>query len=497
MSKNITKRNIACSIILQLATIASGFVIPKIILSLFGSSVNGLVSSINQILNYISLLEGGIGSVIMAALYKPLVEHDEKKVSGIVNATSDFFKKIGYIYIVYLVIVALIYPKAVDTGYKYSYSVCLILVLGLNLITQYFFSIQYKLLLNADKKVYYVSIVQTIVITLNLISVIILSRLFPDILIIKLGSAIVYFLQPILFHSYVNKNYHLDKSIPSDLNAIKHRWDGFFINLSAFIHGNTDIVILTFFSTLANVSVYSVYSMVVMAIRNLIVSISSAINPSYGHIYALGDHKKSNLAYDKFEFGINFITTVLFTITMILITPFVLVYTAGINDANYNQKIFGIILCIAEMIYCYREPSNSAIYTASKFKEVSKYAVIEAASNIIISIALVNKYGIIGVAVGTMISMLYRSVMNIIYLKDNVLNRRISKTIRGWIINFFGVSIPLIICNKIFTLTCTSYIQWILLAIKVSLIVIIFNVILNIIFNKKLFIEIVRNRIIK
>ena len=58
--KKITLINIIANIILQLTNIVSWFIIPKIILSNFGSDVNGLVSSITQFLSYITLVEGGI-----------------------------------------------------------------------------------------------------------------------------------------------------------------------------------------------------------------------------------------------------------------------------------------------------------------------------------------------------------------------------------------------------------------------------------------------------
>ena len=67
----ITRINMIFSIVLQIVTIISGFIIPRQILLAFGSEVNGLVNSITQFLNYISLIEGGLGSVIMTALYQP------------------------------------------------------------------------------------------------------------------------------------------------------------------------------------------------------------------------------------------------------------------------------------------------------------------------------------------------------------------------------------------------------------------------------------------
>ncbi len=59
--------NIIFSFILQICNIVSTFIIPRIILSYFGSEVNGLVSSITQFLSYISLVEGGVTGVITAS----------------------------------------------------------------------------------------------------------------------------------------------------------------------------------------------------------------------------------------------------------------------------------------------------------------------------------------------------------------------------------------------------------------------------------------------
>ena len=49
--------NIICSLLLQVVTIVSGFILPKIIISSLGSETNGLVESIKQFLNYDVLME--------------------------------------------------------------------------------------------------------------------------------------------------------------------------------------------------------------------------------------------------------------------------------------------------------------------------------------------------------------------------------------------------------------------------------------------------------
>ena len=470
MKINLIYKNIICSVLLQIVTIASGFVIPKVILVYFGSSVNGLISSINQFLNYIQLLEGGLSGVIMAALYKPLANHDKEKISGIVKAAQSFFQKIGIIYIVYALIIAFAYPVIVDTGFSYKYTFALVLVLALNLIIQYFFCLSYKLLLNADRKVYYVSITQIIIVFANMLAVIVTARLFGDIILLKLFSGLIFFIQPIMYGVYVNKHYKLNKNALPDREAIEQRWDGFGINLAYFIHTNTDVIILTFFSTFANVSVYSIYLMIVSALKNFVISISQAIAPSIGNSLASDNVCITNYKFDQYVFGLSVVTVFLFGCGIVLITPFVDIYTLGINDADYHQTVFGIVLCLAEMTYCLREPYVSAAYSAGHFKQVSMYAYAEAALNIIISLLLVRRFGILGVALGTLISMIYRLFCHISYLRKNILMRPFNKALRSLSISIIDILAVCLISFSFLNMNCNSYIQWIFLAIRVVIV---------------------------
>ena len=72
--------NSISSLLSQLVTIISGFVLPRLILSQFGSSYNGITSSITQFLNCVILLRAGVGGVTRAALYKPLADGDNNQI---------------------------------------------------------------------------------------------------------------------------------------------------------------------------------------------------------------------------------------------------------------------------------------------------------------------------------------------------------------------------------------------------------------------------------
>ena len=84
-------KNLISSIILQLVTFICGLIVPRLILTNFGSDVNGLINSITQFLAYISLLESGFGPVVKSILYKPIANKDKKQIESILKASEKFF----------------------------------------------------------------------------------------------------------------------------------------------------------------------------------------------------------------------------------------------------------------------------------------------------------------------------------------------------------------------------------------------------------------------
>ena len=75
--------NTGMGILKQLVTVICGFILPRYMLLYYGSSINGLISSISHFLSFISLLDMGVGAVVQANLYKPLAEKDNAQISRI------------------------------------------------------------------------------------------------------------------------------------------------------------------------------------------------------------------------------------------------------------------------------------------------------------------------------------------------------------------------------------------------------------------------------
>lgn len=483
--KNVALINSISSVFLQIITVISGFILPKIILSYFGSEVNGLVSSLGQFLGYINLLEGGVLGVVMANLYKPLYNKDYKKLSSVVKTSDKFLKKISKIFIVYSIILAIFYPIIFKTSFSYIYIFSLVIILSINLFMQYCFSLNLRTLLNADKKVYIISLVQAGCIIVNVFLAIISVKIYPNIHFLKIITSVCYIIVPLIYRYFVNKYYKIDKNASIDSDLLKSRWDGLAINIAYFIHSNTDVTILTFFTDLKMVSVYGVYKAVVSGINQLIIAISSAISPSIGHIYASENKDELNKKFDIYEFVIFFLVFFLFTVAGLLIVPFIMIYTNGIDDANYYQPIFAIFLILSEAIYLLKSPHVNLAYSANKFKQMTIPAYIEAALNIIFSIFLVGKFGLIGVAIGTFIAMTYRTIYQVIFLKKNILNRSVWIFFKKLIIFFITGTIGILICVFLIPKVQYTISSWILHGIIYTFIIMILYGVASYIFYKE------------
>lgn len=480
------KLNMLTTIIYQIVSIVSGFVLPRFFLRYYGSEVNGLVSSITQFLALITLCECGVGSVVQTALFKPIAENDEKEISRIYKSSTEFFNKIAIILIVYTAILVFVYPHIVNKTFDTLYTSILIIALSISLLAQYYFAISYKLILNAAQLIYIQMIVSTVSLVLNVVISIVLMYMGMSIQIVKLASSCIFVLQPLVYKYAVDHRFNIDRTIVLNGEPIKQKWNGLAQHLATVVLENTDVLVLTFFSSLSSVSVYSIYHMVTNGIKLLFTSLANSVKPLLGDMYARNEMNKLNQTFSRFEWAFHSAVTLIYSICAVLIVPFIIVYTDKISDANYKLPLFGIVMCIAMAVYCIRLPYNQMVMAAGHFKQTQNSAVVEAILNLTISIAVVYRFGLIGVSLGTLIAVLYRTVYLAIYLSKYILKRNILIFLKRCLKDC-AIATVIYISTKWINMTEISYIAWFIMAVKVGIISVAECVLLNLVFDKKEF----------
>ena len=345
--------NTVSSLIFQLTTIICGFILPRLILNAFGSEVNGLVNSIAQFLGVISFLELGVGAVVQSALYKPLAEKNQEDVSKIISSANKFFTRLGQILLIYVIVLVIVYPQFAGKNFGFIYTATLIVAISISSFAQYFFGIVNRLLLTADQRGYIQYNAQTLAVVCNTAACFILIRVGCSIQIVKLATSLIYLLQPFLIYLYVRHHYSIDKKIKYTQEPIPQKWNGIAQHVAAVILDGTDTIVLTLFATLSDVSIYSVYFLVVKGVNQLFMSMTNGITSLIGELWAKQELKELNKTFSWTEWVIHTGTTFVFGLTAILIVPFVRVYTLGIHDANYIQPLFAALIVAANAGHCH------------------------------------------------------------------------------------------------------------------------------------------------
>ena len=443
--------NIVSNLLLQIIIVIYGFIVPKIIISNFGSSVNGLIASITQFLSYIVLLESGFGPVVKAILYKPIAQKDNKTIARILKSSEKFFRIIAYIFLAYIAILCVLYPMIVSKDFGYTYTISLIVIIAISTFAEYFFGMVYRLFLQADQKTYVISIIQIATYIISMIVIVILAKFDVSVQVIKLSAGLIFILRPLIQNYYVKKKYNINlKNVEGKYN-IKQKWDGLAQHIAAVIHGKTDITLLTIFCSLAEVSVYSVYYLVVKGIKSLFQAFSGGFDASFGDMIAKNEINNLNIKFDIYEVLYYTICTIVYSCTIILIVPFVMVYTKNVTDADYIRYLFGALLVISEYAWSIRLPYSSLVLAAGHFKETRIGAWVETFTNVIISLALISKYGLVGAAIGTILAMTISTIEFVYHANKYILKRNILMSIK---------KITLVIIQTVIIVFVSKYIPY-------------------------------------
>lgn len=489
MQNTILFYNSISPLIYQVTTIICGFILPRLILSHFGTEINGLVNSISQFLGVISFLELGVGTVVQSSLYKPLADNDNINVSKVIASADKFFRKLGYILAIYIIVMLFYYPYLVKQSFGFMFTATLILAISIRSFAQYFFGIVNRLFLVADQKAYIQYVAQTIAIIINTIACYTLITVDCSVQIVYGMTSLIFFLQPYAIHLYIKKYYALDRKIHYDVEPIKQKWNGVAQHVAAVILSGSDTVVLTIFSTLVNVSIYAIYFLPMSGARLVIMSMISGIEALIGNLWAKQDLRELRKVFAWTEWLIHTGTTLIFTLTAVLIVPFVQVYTHGVSDANYIQPLFGILLVAANSGHCLRLPYNIMILAAGHYKQTQHNYIIAAVMNIVISIIGVKQFGLIGVTLGTLAAMVYQTVWMAWYNSKNFIQWPMRKFFKQMVVNAVSAA-SIFIVTGYFTLTGVSYLEWIVLAIKVTACGIFVALLVNYIFYKEFVLKI-------
>jgi O-antigen/teichoic acid export membrane protein len=358
------------------------------------------------------------------------------------------------------------------------------LIIGFVNLFECFLYIRYKLLLIADQKLYIVNIINSIALVIrSAIQIVLIMNNFSVLIFLTIELMSVIF-RIIIIKQIIHLNYpFLNKNIKHDISALSKRSSAFIHDLSKLIINNTDMILLIIFGNLSLISIYAVNQFVFRHLYDLMSTLfHKSIIASFGQLISLKKWATVVINFDKYEFLYYMTISIIYSVCSIMILPFVAIFTQNIADVKYVDVNISILFVLIGIIYNLRVPGITMINASGHFKETQRRTVTEAVINIIISIILIKSYGIIGLLIGTLISVIYRSIDVIYYVNRIILNRSAKKTMLR-AVRILIIVVISILFGKIFNQYTTTWIKFLINCFYNSIFAVLITIVLNYLFE--------------
>lgn len=485
--KQATLRNISLTFVYQLGTIVLGFFIPMMFLKAYGPSIHGLTSAITGIMSYVLLLNAGLNTASMQALYEPLSKSNTNRINEVLNAIKHYYFYTGVSFSVVIIIISFILPLFIQDISSVTV-LSLMLVMGLQSTLDCFLVSKYRILLRADQKIYVTMVVSTFTLILRgIVQIILISKGFP-VVIVQAVPAVMLILTMIMLKIYVKKHYpSLDRNVRPDKTSLSKRWSAFIHQLSGLLVNNMDIFLLTtIFGNMVLISIYSVYQMVFTYLYSLLTSVfSQGTVASFGNL--MSSNKKDSLRsnFRIYELIYYMVLSIVYSVCAVMILPFVALYTEGIKNVPYIDSKLAILFIIIGISTSLRVPGGTLINAGGFYKETQWRAILEALINLVASIILMQFLGIYGLLLGTIISFAYRTTDIIIYSNSKILNQSASESFFRLLRVITVVLCSVVIFNMALKIEISTWFMWISVAIAVGIFSLLLTIIINLIWDYK------------
>lgn len=470
----------------MLVTCGIGLVFNRVVLETFGSYANGVNATITQIVNAIMIVEGGFTLASNVALFEPWGSHDVDLINGILSATKKRFDIIGLIALVVGLLIAFVYPLTVDSRMPYLETVALMLTALLPTCYNLGVTTKYRVVLLTEQKEYIISLISLITYVIGVLAAIVGVKFFGASLLVTRAIIMVsLFVNYILIAVYCKKNFSFVsfKKEPQ-YSAIKGTKSVIAMKLTSVLYTSAPIIIISMLPNygFALASVYAVYNGIMSIVNSGLSAIVNAPRLGLGALFAEKDKESLVSVYSLYE-TISFVgLTIILGTASVLLLPFVSMYTQGIEDANYIDKLLAILLIAKNFFEILHIPSGQMIQMSGSFQVSKKIQMIACAVLIIllsIGLVLADLYFIV---FAILFAAIVLAVLEIAYTERNIL-------IRGWMpfaksaipafllcIVFAGLGMAnMIICKNLFAFAVIGILSFVVISLFTLLVYYIVN----------------------
>lgn len=395
----------------QIITVFFSFVSRTFFIRCLGTESLGYDALFSNVLTVLSVVDLGITSSLTYALYSCLHDKDMEKVAAIIAYFRKIFYGIGVgmiaasilisPYITYFINTA----ETVDAGFLRA----LFILYSLSSFSTYFF-VDMRTLLTADQNEYIISVADCLSKIMARMIQIVLLVLFQNYLLYVIAELIIAVFGNLYITVSANKKYHLEKyrgKYSLSTEEKKELFSNvFYISLNKIANTgitSTDNIIISKFVGTVQLGLYSNYHLVLGTGYALIDKLVIGATASLGNLFA-GDERDRQ---ERIIFNLQFIDSVFSSFVFIFLynlAPDAIFIWLGKDMMLENSVIF--IICFNDYFYMTRKTLDLVMQAKGVFKEIVPIKLLEMVINLVVSIIFAIRFGMIGVFLGTTMSIL-------------------------------------------------------------------------------------------
>lgn len=435
----------------QLLVIILGIIVPRIMIANYGSDVNGLLGTVGQIFVYLALLEAGIGQAAQNALYKPLTEKKHDLFSSIASSAQKYYRNITKYYALGVIVLSFVAPIIFVSEVSRITIFSVVLLEGVSGVLSFYFVQTKILIIGISGKGYVNNGVTLLAKCAGYMARIILASMGIPIVLLQATYFIITICKVFFYNLYFKRKFEWVNLAASSNNIVlKDRNSYVLTEIAWTLFSSTDMVILSIFVSTQLSSVYSVYYMVFSNLNVLLSAVYNNLNYMLGIKFHKNIEEYKTL-HDIFTSTFMGIMTVLMSVSYVLIIPFIELYTNGVADIEYIYPSLPVLFCMVQLISWSRYSSGNLTGIAGYAKPTAVVSLIEALTNLVLSIVFVNLWGIVGVLFATVVALPIKAIWCVYIADKRVMRRSCWNTIKIWIANYlvFGFAILLKECVSI------------------------------------------------
>jgi O-antigen/teichoic acid export membrane protein len=423
------KKKILLSIFSNWANLFSvvvlAFIVSPILIQQLGNETYGIWILIVSVTSYFTVLDFGVNTAIVRYVSKYTALKDSLKTNEIYSSSFGLFSIIAVVVIMFTLIFAYFFKDIFSiTSLSQTYLYFVFLVVGIDLAANLVFSV----FLGTMKGLQRFLEVNMIVIGCNIVKNIILVYLLLNEYSIFSIAVLQLLINLIIFalQYYVIRSKH--PSIKASFTSINkptiyklynYSIYSFAIAIATKILFYTDSVVIGSVLDVSQVAIYSIASMLAQYLEQFIWAIVVVFIPIISAKDATGEKDNSKL----YVIGAKY--------SMLLCTPVIIVLLLngdrfiglwiGDDYATTSGNVLKVLL-VAYLFSLSQLIAHGILKGISKHKALAYILCIEAIINLFLSLYLAKKYGIIGVALGTVIPMVIVNLFILPYYTCSVLN---------------------------------------------------------------------------